>query len=665
MDSDYELYRTHAQPYRDLEGRLPHNGTDALLIVSGRGMNVSWAQIWSMLSLCVRLKGYTVYVLTTRGQENLNHYFRLLSITPIFYEDILAELHSDLPAGLQEAIAGARSFDAFKELVWQGIPLGEIAMSTHARYKGSGLIDMGDPEYVAAVCQWLRLVWDAVPVAEWIYERYGITMAWFTETFFEEYGAFYHAALTRGINVVRYAGTVRDDAFILQKRPQGYERLHHASLSLEAFERVKQLPDEAITSALAKNFDDRYDNRKWMRAKRNHPKVQPMTVAEARASLGVTPDRKIAVVYSHILYDTIFFHGTDLFKDYATWLVETVREAITNDRVEWFIKVHPSNVWRGELATLLGGRYEEERLIEQNFGSLPPHVHVVPADSHISPLNWMTLADYGITVRGTSGLEMAALGKTVILAGTGRYEGNGFTCDPETEADYRALLRRLPDLPVPTPAQVDLARRYAYGVFVLKPYNLPGLDARVSTSKKTVVSSDDLIYVPRPWSGDGVPPGMADLADFYADRSIIDLMTDWRLLDQPSAVLELVANSPHFDLGATVQEGHSAFQAGDIAHSAQCWRRAVEERPMDLSFLTNLGVCLIRLKRWTEAVDALGRIVVIDKSREWAYFSLGVSFFHLGLLRNAERMWSETLRINPGHAEARHNLMMVQDRRHS
>ena len=30
----------------------------------------------------------------------------------------------------------------------------------------------------------------------------------------------------------------------------------------------------------------------------------------------------------------------------------------------------------------------------------------------------MQMADYGITVRGTSGLEMAALGKTVITAGT-------------------------------------------------------------------------------------------------------------------------------------------------------------------------------------------------------------------------------------------------------
>ena len=49
---------------------------------------------------------------------------------------------------------------------------------------------------------------------------------------------------------------------------------------------------------------------------------------------------------------------------------------------------------------------------------LPKHVKLIFPDSEISPLSWMKFTDYGITVRGTSGIELAALGKQVLIAGT-------------------------------------------------------------------------------------------------------------------------------------------------------------------------------------------------------------------------------------------------------
>ena len=75
-------------------------------------------------------------------------------------------------------------------------------------------------------------------------------------------------------------------------------------------------------------------------------------------------------------------------------------------------------------------------------------------------------------MRGTSGLEMAALGKTVITAGTGRYEGNGFTIDPPTAAEYLDILSRIHELPPLSAERVRLAKRYAHAVFALKPYTI-------------------------------------------------------------------------------------------------------------------------------------------------------------------------------------------------
>jgi hypothetical protein len=165
-------------------------------------------------------------------------------------------------------------------------------------------------------------------------------------------------------------------------------------------------------------------------------------------------------------------------------------------------------------------------LIEAYIGTLPPHVHIVQANSHISPLAWMQLADFGITVRGTSGLVMAALGRTVITAGTGRYEGRGFTYDPQTQDAYRDLLHRLPDIPQITPEQTELAQRYAHGIFILKPFKLSTLEPRLRTGRKEVVASDDLVYVPRPLHANTLPDDLRELADFLLDDCRVDLLSD-------------------------------------------------------------------------------------------------------------------------------------------
>ena len=52
----------------------------------------------------------------------------------------------------------------------------------------------------------------------------------------------------------------------------------------------------------------------------------------------------------------------------------------------------------------------------------------------------MKFADIGITIRGTSGLEMAVLNKTVITCGKNRYENKGFTIDPKNKNEYERII---------------------------------------------------------------------------------------------------------------------------------------------------------------------------------------------------------------------------------
>jgi hypothetical protein len=536
--NDLRMYARSLAPLRRIARHLPTD-KGSLLIVSGRGMNVVWGQIWPVFSLGIRMRGYRGLVLTTRTQKLLNRYYRLLKLELIYLEDWMDRADMEIPAEIEKKMTDASDFETFRALHYRDAPVGQIALSTYSRYHGTGVVNVANPEVRSSVLHWCHCILRSMAVAERVFQQYNVRILFFTEVFMEEYGGLYYTALAQNLNIIRFAGSVRDTAKVMQHLSRANDRLHHSSLSASSWATLKALPwTPEHEVALAQNFRDRYGDR-WHLSRRNQSRARQVVAMDVRRVLGLQPGRKTAIIFSHILYDTLFFFGTDLFKDYAEWLIETVRAAVANPDLDWFIKVHPSNIWRGELGSLLKGRYEEERLIEDRIGPLPPHVRIVPADTDISPVSWMHMADYGITVRGTSGLEMAAMGKAVVTAGTGRYEGRGFTADPSTIEAYLEVLRTLHEMPLPQEEAILLAKQYAYAIFLLKPFEMTSLIPRLATGKERVVASDDLLYSVRPMSESRLPEDISRFTDWAMDAGMVDLLNDWNapLIDRQDKAL--------------------------------------------------------------------------------------------------------------------------------
>src|SRR5262249_44702094 len=90
------------------------------------------------------------------------------------------------------------------------------------------------------------------------------------------------------------------------------------------------------------------------------------------------------------------------------------------------------------------------------------------ADTDINTQSLFPLIDYGLTVRGTIGLELPCFGIPVLLAGTGRYSGKGFTIDPETREEYLKQLMSLHEVAPLSDEIVQMARKHAYALFRLR-----------------------------------------------------------------------------------------------------------------------------------------------------------------------------------------------------
>ncbi|HTE40701.1 MAG TPA: hypothetical protein VK629_07720, partial [Steroidobacteraceae bacterium] len=79
------------------------------------------------------------------------------------------------------------------------------------------------------------------------------------------------------------------------------------------------------------------------------------------------------------------------------------------------------------------------------------------------------ITDWGVTVRGTIGMELPCFGIPVLTAGTGRYSHRGFTEDSATADEYLERLRTVDGIPRLQESRVRLAVLHAFAVFRGRP----------------------------------------------------------------------------------------------------------------------------------------------------------------------------------------------------
>lgn len=364
------------------------------------------------------------------------------------------------------------TLDSFLPLEIEGVRVGRNSLSTVVRQLRASRVDFADPDHRARIASALAKSLVAHRRFERLLDDVRPDKALFNERGYTPAGELFDACLTRGIDTVQWLGAPQSDRQLYKRYRLATRGQHPLALSDETWARLAAAPWPADRDArLMAQLASHYRSGAWFNRQQLHEGKTMLTPAQVRAHLGAAPERKIAVIFSHILYDATFFYGDSLFADYASWLIETVRAAIANPQIHWVVKVHPVNVWRSKMDNAPLEQLEAQ-LLRETFGELPSHVTIMPADTMVNTYALFQTIDYGLTVRGTVGMELPCYGIPTVTAGTGRYSGRGFTMDPATAHDYAALLTRLHTVPRLEDETVAMARRYAYGTFFLRPQKL-------------------------------------------------------------------------------------------------------------------------------------------------------------------------------------------------
>jgi hypothetical protein len=185
------------------------------------------------------------------------------------------------------------------------------------------------------------------------------------------------------------------------------------------------------------------------------------------------------------------------------------------------VKLHPGHVVKAKKENIVG-RPQELDVIERVIETLPDHVKLVYPETELSTYSLFEIADYAVTVRGTVGMEAALFGVPVVTAGTGRYDRRGFTLDSTTRDEYLQKLATLETYPRLSAKQVELAERFAYGVFSCRPLSLSSVSLEFERDAVATWKVAVHCQTRQQWLASS---DMSQLAGWIADGKTEDMLT--------------------------------------------------------------------------------------------------------------------------------------------
>jgi hypothetical protein len=418
------------------------------------------------------------------------------------------------PQWVAQEMPKLRTTRDWLDVRYRGVRVGQFVLATVLRYKRAGRLNFNDPDTRSALAHQLNTSVRWVIGASRLIDYVKPDLLLCTDKGYSGFGEFFDLAVSRGVDCITWHTGYKSNRLVFKRYNARNERDHPLCPSAASWDRVRQAPwQHSLGDTIRQEFLGAYRNQDWFSGAGTQFGKQIVAKDALLNQMHLSPHKKIAVIFPHILWDGSFFFGEDLFENYTEWFVETIKAACANDRLQWVVKLHPAHVVKDKRDGY-SGKPAELASLEGVIDSLPPHITLLPPEAPISTYSIFQIADYVVTVRGTVGIEAALLGIPVVTGGTGRYDRRGFTVDSATREEYLARLAILERQPPLSQDQIELAERYAYYTFLCRPLQLSCASLEYARDGKATPIVTVLCQTPAQWQNS---PDMQSLAAWFQE----------------------------------------------------------------------------------------------------------------------------------------------------
>lgn len=188
------------------------------------------------------------------------------------------------------------------------------------------------------------------------------------------------------------------------------------------------------------------------------PRLDPATLY---SRLRLERNKPCALLLANVAWDARLHYPDSAFGTMVEWIEATVRFFAARPDLQLIVRSHPGEI--------LGSPVAQDRVADIARGaladSMPDNIVILEPDAEINTYSLTELAKVALIYNTKMGLELAARGMPVIVAGDAWIRAKGISRDVGNPDEYLARLKEISDIaPLSGEAQ-ERAVRYAYHFF--------------------------------------------------------------------------------------------------------------------------------------------------------------------------------------------------------
>lgn len=354
---------------------------------------------------------------------------------------------------IEEARARAQAVpaDRIADFTTDGLALGEHAIAGALRFYGRGELE-ARPGAEAIARRFLEAALRTSLVMTRLLETRHYDCVVFHHGIYVPQGVIGEVCRRRGIRIVNWNAAYRKHTFVFSHGDS-----YHRTMLSESTEEWRHLvltpPQREALHAYLQSRSTATHDWIWFHA---NPDFDIEAFCRAR---GLDERPRVGVLTS-VAWDARLHYPSNAFPNMLEWVYATVRYAARRPDLQFVIRTHPAEV---NGASPASQRVADE--IARVFPHMPANVIVIAPDEAVSTYALMDTCDSVVVYNTKTGIELAARGLPVIVAGEAWIRGKGFTTDVSSPEAYERALDRLPVGQRMSAEALDLAERYAYHFF--------------------------------------------------------------------------------------------------------------------------------------------------------------------------------------------------------
>jgi len=379
-----------------------------------------------------------------------SHVFSPNITTPLQYSDYTDPEDQSLIA---EFIRVTKLID-LRSAVFNGVNVGEHAFAGVARYFATGepakeeSFDVAARKFLSAACQ-------TALIMRRVIEKRKPDVVVLHHAIYVPQGVICEVAQKAGVRVVSWTPSYRAGTFIFAHG----DTYHRTMLSDDSDSwkyREMNLEQRLELVTYLKSRETAKNDWIWFNSDNAD---LPSEVTRLRS--GGSFDYVVSV-FPNVYWDAQIHFSNLVFTGLMDWIRETIELAKRRPRHAFVIRAHPA-----EVTGMMPSRHRLIDAIKDEYPNLPSNVFLIASENPTSSYKLAEFADVVVVYGSKLSIELAALGKPVVVCGDAWARGRGFTFDVESRTDYLDAIERAlqSNSTAGNSSRVDLAQRFAYHFF--------------------------------------------------------------------------------------------------------------------------------------------------------------------------------------------------------